>query len=153
MTLAFDGEEVRHARHYQTPEHQRLAHLDRVRRKYHERPEIRARIKRWQLNNRDKVRVYAMLKNAKDRAAERGLAFELTLADIVIPEVCPVLGIPMSFGEGEAHDGSPSIDRIRPELGYVKSNIAIISRRANTIKSFGTAEEHRRIAEWIDATA
>lgn len=45
---------------------------------------------------------------------------------------------------------SPSIDRIVPELGYVPGNIAIISWRANDLKKDATADEMRRIADWID---
>jgi hypothetical protein len=46
-------------------------------------------------------------------------------------------------------DNSPSLDRINPEKGYVRGNIAIISYRANRMKADGTADEHRLIAEWI----
>jgi hypothetical protein len=48
-------------------------------------------------------------------------------------------------------DTSPSLDKINPELGYVPGNVAIISYRANRIKNNGTAEEHRLIADWMDA--
>ena len=47
-------------------------------------------------------------------------------------------------------ESSPTIDRFIPELGYVPSNISIVSLRANQIKSKGTAQEHRQIADWID---
>jgi hypothetical protein len=43
-----------------------------------------------------------------------------------------------------------SIDRINPTLGYVRGNIAVIGHRFNTIKSFGTAAEHRLIAEYLE---
>lgn len=88
----------------------------------------------------------------KTRANKRGLPFDLTISDIVIPPTCPVLGIPLKInygGDGPATDNSPSIDRIKPELGYVRGNIQIISKRANTIKSFGTIEEHQKIIEYM----
>lgn len=44
----------------------------------------------------------------------------------------------------------PSLDKIIPEKGYTKGNVAVICYRCNVIKSFGTAEEHRRIAEFIE---
>ena len=46
---------------------------------------------------------------------------------------------------------SPSLDRIVPELGYVKGNIRVISNRANHLKSDATLEEHRKIL--LDAEA
>ena len=87
---------------------------------------------------------------AKQIAIKKHLPFNLTVADIIIPEICPVLGIPLQFATaGQATDNSPSIDRVIPELGYVRGNVEIISKRANTIKSFGTIEEHQKVIEYI----
>ena len=36
---------------------------------------------------------------------------------------------------------SPSLDRIRLELGYVKGNVRVISGRANLLKNDATIEE------------
>lgn len=90
--------------------------------------------------------------NARKRAMAAKIPFNLTLVDITVPDVCPVLGIPLMRAVGAVcgTDNSPSLDRIVPELGYVPGNIAVISVRANTIKSTGSAAEHRRIADWID---
>ena len=90
-----------------------------------------------------------LLDSAKVRSRRRGIPFNLSLADIRIPNTCPILGIRIVRGVGKLSAHSPSIDRIIPELGYVAGNIAIISNRANTIKSNGTAEEHERIAAWM----
>jgi hypothetical protein len=99
--------------------------------------------------------VNALFDNARARAYSSGTPFQLTEADISVPDVCPVLGIPLMRAVGAVcgTDNSPSLDRIVPELGYVPGNIAVISKRANTIKSTGTAEEHRRIADWIDSVS
>ena len=88
---------------------------------------------------------------AKQTAKRHNLPFNITSADITIPEICPVLGIKLEIGkiQGQATDCSPSIDRVIPELGYVKGNVAIISKRANTIKSFGTIEEHQKIVDYM----
>lgn len=88
-----------------------------------------------------------LLSNAKSRAKKENLPFNLTIDDVVIPEHCPVLGIPLSRGGDK--DDSPSIDRIVPELGYVRGNIAVISYRANRIKNNATPDELRRIADWV----
>jgi len=87
---------------------------------------------------------------ARHRAKKHGLPIDITEADIVIPEVCPVLGIPLRFSDDYRNDHSPSLDKIKPELGYVKGNIAVISWKANRLKSNGTATELRRIAEWLE---
>jgi hypothetical protein len=96
---------------------------------------------------------YHLYRNAKKRAASAGVPITISLSDIVVPDVCPVLGIPLMRAAGSVcgTDNSPSLDRIVPELGYVPGNIAVISSRANMIKSTGTAEEHRKVADWIDS--
>jgi len=48
-------------------------------------------------------------------------------------------------------DCLPTVDRIDSSKPYEIGNIAIISWKANIIKNSGTAEEHRRIADWIDS--
>lgn len=90
-----------------------------------------------------------MYNNAKIRAKEKNMPFNITIKDLIIPVYCPVLGIKIEHGIGKPHDGSPSLDRLIPELGYVKGNIVVISHKANMIKSIGTAEEHLKVAEYI----
>lgn len=92
-----------------------------------------------------------LLSKAKYRASTRNLEFNLILEDFEIPNFCPVLGIPIISGtDGSFSDNSPSLDRIDSSKGYVKGNVAIISRRANQGKSNLTSDEHRLIAEWMD---
>lgn len=96
---------------------------------------------------------YEMWTGAKKSARRKGLPFNLELSDIVIPERCPVLDIPLK-PEGNRRgrcDDSPSLDRMVPELGYVKGNICVISWRANTLKRDATADELRRVAEYTAA--
>ena len=82
-----------------------------------------------------------LLWKAKERAAQSGVEFRLTVNDLVMPEMCPLLGIPIRVGDGKAHSGSPSVDRVIPSLGYVPDNVWIISHRANAIKNDATLEE------------
>lgn len=91
-----------------------------------------------------------MIRRAKRRSIVLKVNFNLVPEDIMIPSYCPILDIPLKVSSGKWSDNSPSLDRLIPELGYVKGNIAVISYRANLIKSYGTSEEHRKIANWID---
>jgi hypothetical protein len=81
------------------------------------------------------------------------LPFEITETDINIPDICPVLGIKLEsgFGTGSHTDFSPSLDKIIPSLGYIPGNVVVMSSRANRMKSDGSAEEHRRLADWLEA--
>ena len=90
-----------------------------------------------------------LLTKAKVRAKEYGLPITIVLNDIVIPTHCPVLGIKLEPGVGTPHGASPTIDRFKPELGYIPGNITVVSARANTLKGTGTLEEHEKIAAWM----
>lgn len=90
-----------------------------------------------------------LLSVAKARARRKGIAFSITRADVVVPERCPALGIPLRANRGSKHDGSPSIDRIDNTKGYVPGNVAVISHKANQLKSNGTYEEIEAVARWL----
>jgi hypothetical protein len=64
---------------------------------------------------------------------------------IVIPAVCPVLGIPIVLGE-QRSENSPSLDRITPKLGYVPGNVRVISDKANRLKGDRTLGELQQTA-------
>ena len=68
--------------------------------------------------------VAALLERARERAARLDLPFNLRRRDVVVPPVCPVLGVPLAAGS-ERSSGSPSLDRIRPALGYVRGNVRV----------------------------
>lgn len=96
----------------------------------------------------------AMLYEARQRAKDFDVPFQLVDEDIVIPEFCPILGIKLERGKTDSNrDCCPSLDRVFPELGYIPSNIAVVSYRANRIKNNGTSAEHRKIADWMDGFA
>lgn len=88
----------------------------------------------------------AMLERAKERATRSGLEFSLTPDDIEVPEVCPVLGIPIIVG-GSRCGNSPSLDRIRPDGGYTAGNVRVISSKANSMKGDRTLAELESLAE------
>lgn len=89
---------------------------------------------------------YVLYANAKKRAKTQNVPFELEFEDIVIPEVCPCLGIPLVKGIGIPTDNSPTLDKVIPEKGYVKGNVWVISMRANRIKDNASLQELESIA-------
>jgi hypothetical protein len=93
---------------------------------------------------------WSMWSAAKKRAKKEGLPFDIAREDVVIPKTCPVLGIILEKSEGFKSDRSPSLDRFKPELGYVRGNINVISSRANTIKTNATLNEIRKLFYWMD---
>jgi hypothetical protein len=90
-----------------------------------------------------------MLKRVAQRSKVEGIAFDLTIDDVHIPEICPAIGIPMKRGVGRQYDNSPSLDRIDPKKGYVKGNVAVISFLANRIKTNATADQVEAVSKWI----
>ncbi len=88
---------------------------------------------------------------AKKYSAERtGYEWGIEFGDIVWPLRCPVLDIEIDYFLESRQENSPSFDRFDSNLGYVKGNVFIISWRANRIKNDGTADEHRKIADFLD---
>jgi len=116
-------------------------------------PEAKAEFNRRKAKSmRDRRRTHTalfMFKAARRRAKASGIPFSITVEDIMIPEVCPILGLPLSVSEcGKASSNSPSLDRIKPRLGYVAGNVMVISHRANTLKSDATPVELQKLAEF-----
>ena len=88
--------------------------------------------------------------NAKQRALKAGVPFTITREDIHVPMLCPVFGTPLKVNEGGVPGpASPSLDRISPEKGYVPGNVAVISNRANSIKSDATSGDIALVSEWL----
>lgn len=86
-----------------------------------------------------------LLSAAKVRAKEKGIDFNLDITDIVIPDVCPVFETPFEKGTWSA----ASLDRIDPSKGYVKGNVQVLSKKANTMKQNATKDELKQFALWV----
>lgn len=98
----------------------------------------------WRLLTDPRKQMYSI---ARLRARKLKLPFNITYEDIYIPEYCPILNIKLKrkdYEEGNRHswiNSSPSLDKIIPELGYVKGNIAVISMKANSMKTNASIEQ------------
>lgn len=87
-----------------------------------------------------------LLYSAKHRAKRANIEFSLVGSDIVIPEVCPILGVPLEKGGRHA----PSLDRKDNTRGYTPDNVWVVSRQANVMKNDATPEELEKFSEWIN---
>lgn len=105
----------------------------------------RSKDRRTRLKDVDPVRIWAYdaIANAKMRAKRSGLPCNITMLDVLdaVADTCPLLGLPLVYATGKIHSNSPTIDRKVCEKGYTKDNIAVISHRANRLKSDSTVEE------------
>lgn len=103
--------------------------------------------KAWEESNHDQRPVKWLLKAARRRARASGILFDITEADVTYPidGICPVFNVPMVRRTPYA----PSLDRLDNSKGYIRGNVAIISWRANHLKSDGNLSEHRQLTEWM----
>lgn len=112
------------------------------------RDAILTRNLRWQADHPE----HRLLSFAQRRAKQLGVPCTITVKDIVIPETCPALGFPLVRNLGTHGTGkfnSPSIDRFIPRLGYVPTNIQVISRQANIMKGAYSLADLENFSHWI----
>ncbi len=86
------------------------------------------------------ARPHRLIANAKKRSRVAGIPFTIKASDIYIPEVCPILGVPIVITDGY-HKYAPSLDRVIPALGYVPGNVRVVSILGNAMKSSATRDE------------
>ena len=94
---------------------------------------------------------YTMFIEAKCRARDADLPFDIEIDDIHIPEVCPLLGIPIETHHTKCNDRSPTLDKLVPSRGYTKGNILVISNRANRIKNNASIDEIMLLSDNLHA--
>ncbi len=111
-------------------------------------PEIRRKEYR---NKRTKQPWAQLLVNSRVRASQRNLPFALTRewAEKNWTGHCALSGLPFTLGTREHYPDSPSIDRIKPELGYTPDNCRFILFAVNSLRGNGTDEQMLRIARAI----
>jgi hypothetical protein len=91
---------------------------------------------------------------AKSRATAKGVDFDIDVTDVVVPDVCPILGIPLDLeytSEQKRHN-CPSLDRIDSSKGYIRGNVHVVSWRANHIKNDSTLQELILLGEYAKKT-
>jgi hypothetical protein len=94
-----------------------------------------------------------MLSNAKIRAKQKGVDFNLTSKYLkkIFPKnnKCPITALNFQFGyknkEKINKNNSPSLDRIIPSKGYVEGNVMVISDLMNRMKQDSTYEDIEKL--------
>ena len=92
------------------------------------------------------------LSSAKERSIKQNVSFDLTLdyLESITTDECPVFKTPFVWGQSNGkHPYRPSLDKVVPELGYVRGNVVFISLKANTIKQDITEKELYAVADWL----
>jgi hypothetical protein len=112
-------------------------------------PEYRDYLREQKRLNARKNIESTILSSARTRAKKKGYEFDLDISDIIIPKICPILEVPIVIGDKNGYEYTPSIDRIDNSKGYVKGNIQIISKKANSMKNSASPEELLKFAEWV----
>jgi hypothetical protein len=90
------------------------------------------------------------LSSAKQRAKKANLPFDISPADISIPDACPVFGTPFLFGTCTRDPNTPTLDRVDTSKGYVVGNVQVISWRANMLKGANTRESLQRLLKYVE---
>jgi hypothetical protein len=91
---------------------------------------------------------YYLWRTARARAKQCGIAFEIDVTDICVPETCPITGERIDVLVSNYQTGA-SLDRVINSLGYVKGNVRVISRKANRMKGDATIEDLLRIVAYM----
>lgn len=129
--------------------HRKSARASAKRKRIEDPIAARTRSRKWAMDNPE----HHMFGEARRRAKKKGIDFSIEVSDVLIPEICPLLGIPIFRSVGSVNEhgrsnkmggagmNSPSLDRVDSSKGYVKGNVWVISWRANKIKSDATLEE------------
>ena len=105
--------------------------------------------RKWRKSNRGNALVAA----ARFRAKVRNLPFDLDVEEIqsrINAGVCDLTGIPFALDPPRAWN-APSLDRIVPELGYVKSNVRVVLYSLNVMANTWGPNRILEIASAISA--
>jgi len=100
-----------------------------------------------------RMHIESAVQSARKRARKIGVPFEIDVPymESIYPKdgLCPALKFKMSWGSKNDRTMSPSVDRVLPELGYVKGNLVWLSMRANVIKNDASLLELENVLSWL----
>jgi hypothetical protein len=85
---------------------------------------------------------------ARTRSRQNGTEFTIVKEDVIIPKVCPILGLVLTKGDGYLPNAM-SLDRVDNTKGYIPGNVRVISRKANLMKSDLTIDILEKLINYI----
>lgn len=94
----------------------------------------------WQRERRKARPADYLLFDAKRRAARKKVPYEISAAEqeriakVIRSGHCEVTGLPFASLNGKGNPWAPSLDRCKPELGYVDGNIRVVVWALNMAK-------------------
>lgn len=91
--------------------------------------------------------VASNIKGSRSRAKERNFEHDIEIEDFEYHTHCPILNIAYTYLEGSM--SAPSLDRVDTTKGYVKGNVKIISRRANSLKSDASISDIEKLLKYM----
>lgn len=95
--------------------------------------------------------IQSKLTQIASRCKRLNIAFNLKRSDIPENSICPVYGTQLTFSPDEKDFYlKATIDRVNPKGGYTTDNIAILSLRANMLKSDATKQDLQKLVDYID---
>lgn len=104
-------------------------------------PEYDKKVKNGKNLSYKKHIVHYLWFRAKQRAKKYNLEFNITEEDIIIPSICPILEVPIILRNKGDYEYTASLDRIDNSKGYVKGNVMVISKKANSMKNSASLQE------------
>jgi hypothetical protein len=117
---------------------------------FRERTLANIKTNREQKKDTPEWQVRQMFMNARRRAIRDGLKFDITKDDITIPARCPILDVP--FGPTNT-PFTPTLDRVNNDRGYVKGNVAVVTKIANSMKGKFTLQDVERLLAYMRTAA
>jgi hypothetical protein len=116
--------------------------------------------KRWytclyQSKTKKDAHIEIMYNSALQRARRDKIPFDIDIEYLksIKTDRCPIFDMELTWGEfGDDYKrsaNSPSLDKIKPEYGYIKGNVCIISDLANKIKQDVGYKELYKVADWL----
>ena len=115
-------------------------------------PEIKRYSPRLKIRDPVLKKQRRMFCRLKAQCRKRGVQFNLEFSEIHFPERCPVLGTRLVYRGSrriKEEAATPSFDRLNPRKGYVTGNVAVISMRANRLKSDATLKEVKSVYAYM----
>lgn len=92
----------------------------------------------------------SQVKLKKSYCKKHNIPFDLdaNYLESIYKGVCPITGVEFDR-HVKTSDNCPHLDRVVPELGYVKGNIQYICARMNRIKYNATIEELKNLLQYM----